>query len=237
MGTELADLAARFADAERQIRDLVARAPAGDRRTLLTRALAILAELTRQIAAAAIIGVEVAYAVAVGAAQLLTGRPVVLPDPAPVTALGGGLARRLTQAVRTAETNTREAIRTVTPVTIDAAADHAVTTPSGPREIDMLLGTLAEIQTTMIAERATSTGTRHGLGPDGLVRISTHGTINPICRPIEGRIVRADGDLPPYHAHCGHTADDHARALRNVRGEHLRQWYVDRYERQRRTAA
>lgn len=236
---ELRALAARFADAERRIRALVAQAPDGDRARLLREALLVLVELRRQ-AADATIAVEVAYAVAHGAVQQLLGRPVRLPDPAPVSRMGGGLARTLSKAVQTAQDGSRAAFRTVTSENVEEAAQDAVTALVARDGARLALAGYTDMQTATAGRRATSLGTRDALGPAGLVTISSHGTENPVCQPIEGKTYRADGDLPPFHAHCGHVAtpagyatDEHVEALENVRGEHLRQWYADRHERQR----
>lgn len=236
---DLTALARAFADAEARVRALVAQAPDGDRRELLREALLILTELRRRLDDATI-GVEVAYALAVGAVQQLQGRNIELPDPAPVTTIGGGLAKTLHDAVQTAQEGSRRAFRSVTPENVEDMAQRAVTAHVARNGARLALAGYADMQAATVGRRSTSIGTRDALGPTALVTISSHGTENPICRPLEGQTYRADGDLPPFHASCAHVASpagfstsEHIAALENVRGEHLRRWYVERYERRR----
>ena len=98
-------LSERFADAEARIRALLAQAPAGDRRELLTEALAILVALRREDARGP---VATAYLAAFKEAVGLARRRRAAVDD-----LAGSLALKLDRGARTASASAREAFSRV----------------------------------------------------------------------------------------------------------------------------
>lgn len=213
-------LAERWARAEARVRALLAQAArGGDRRALLVEALALLREL-RADALRAGPEVERAYAVALGAAALLLGRPDVVPARETGQRLGRALAGRLDKAAQTAAKGSRRAFATVTEDTLGEGAQDAVTALVDRDGARLGLAGYAAGVTRQAGRAAVSTGTAAALG-DGLVTISSHGTRNPICIPLEGIVLPASGNLPPYHAGCQHVATpagftegEHVEAMR-----------------------
>jgi hypothetical protein len=217
---KLLALAERWARAEARVRTLLAQAArGGDRRALLVEALALLREL-RADALRAGPEVERAYAVALGAAALLLGRPDVVPARETGQRLGRALAGRLDKAAQAAGEGSREAFRAVTEENLGERAQDAVTGVTARDGARLAIGAYAAGVARQAARVAVSTGTAAALG-DGLVRISSHGTRNPICIPLEGIVLPASGNLPPYHAGCQHVATpagftegEHVEAMR-----------------------
>jgi hypothetical protein len=215
---ELDRLAAPFHAAERRIRALVAQAPDGDRRALLIEALEILVELRRDTdAAGTITEVYLASAAAIGVLQ----RRSVSVSPSGADDLGRSLAGQLDRSVRNAQEGVRIAIRTVTSETVADAAQTGVTAFVDRGGARRALGSYAEQLSRTLGRHAVSRGTTDALRAGALVQVSRHGTENPICRPLEGAIIPATGNLPPYHGNCSHVAspigfsvDEHVAAFR-----------------------
>jgi hypothetical protein len=202
---ELLALAARFVDAERRVRALLAEAVAGgDRRALLTEALQILVEL-RRFALRASPMLERAYEAAFLAVAVLVGRPELRPSSEASYDLARSLTGRLDRAARTAQEGSRTAFATAAAATLAVASQDAVTALVDRAGHRLSLGGYAAGVTRQAGRVAVSTATAAALG-DGLVTISTHGTVNPICVPLEGVTLPASGNLPPYHAGCQHVA-------------------------------
>lgn len=213
-------LTRRWARAEAQVRLLLAQAArGGDRRVLLTQALVLLQEL-RGDAQRAGPALEAAYTVAFTAVALLLDRPDVAASEA-ARDQGRALAARLDRAARTASEGSREAFRTVTAENLpEASRDATVALVARDGARLSLAGYVAGV-TRQAGRVAVSTGTAAALGEDGLVTISSHGTQNPICVPLEGVTLPASGNLPPYHAGCQHVATpagftegEHVEAMR-----------------------
>jgi hypothetical protein len=219
---ELLALAARFEDAERQVRALLAEAVAGgDRRALLTEALQILVEL-RRFALRASPALERAYEASFRAVALLLGRPELQPSSEASYYLARSLTGRLDRAARTAQGGSRRAFATATEDNLGEAAQDAVTGLVDRAGHRLAIGAYTLGVVGQAARQAVSTGTAAALG-DGLVTISSHGTQNPICVPLEGVTLPASGNLPPYHAGCQHVATpagftegEHVEAMREV---------------------
>jgi hypothetical protein len=149
--------------------------------------------------------VERSYAVAFGAVALLLDLPDV-PAPEAARDLGRALAARLDRAAQTAEEGSRTAFATVTEANLAQGAQTATTALVARDGARLSLGGYVAGVTRQAGRVAVSTGTAAALGEDGLVTISSHGTRNPICVPLEGVTLPASGNLPPYHPGCQHTA-------------------------------
>ena len=192
---DLGALSERFAQAEARVRALLAKAPAGDRRKLLTEALAILVALRHEDTRMPVI---MAYLAAFRAVR----RGGVAQD---ARDLAGSLALKLDRGARTASGAAREAFRTVTRENLEQIAATAVTAHVGKDGTRWPLGAYAEMQTRTIGRRATSRGTRHAVGA-GFVEVSSHGTKNPICAELEGQQFPAESaPEPPFHPNCQHV--------------------------------
>lgn len=198
-------LAGRFAQAEARVRALVARAPEGDRRSLLLEALAILHALRLDAQDAGPL-VEEAYATSAGAVALLTGRPAA--TGARARDLGRSLAQQLDRGVVRAEEGSRQAFAAVRPDTVDEAQQAAVTAQVDRAGNRRPLGQVAGEAAETIARAATTRGVTDTLGPEGRVRFSSHGTTNPICKRFEGQTFAvASAPKPPLHPRCGHRLE------------------------------
>jgi hypothetical protein len=215
-------LARRFDTVERRVRQLVAQATqGGDRRALLTEALELLQGLRRDEAQRAGGEVERTYMAAFLAVGLLLDLPDV-PAPEAARDLGRALAARLDRAAQAAEEGSRRAFATVTEDNLGEGAQDAVTALVARDGARLALGGYAAGVTRQAGRVAVSTATAAALG-DGLVTISSHGTQNPICVPLEGVTLPASGNLPPYHPGCQHVATpagftegEHVEAMREV---------------------
>jgi hypothetical protein len=207
-------LARRFAEGERRVRALVRDAAAGgDRRALLTAALAVLYEL-RQAAAEAPAHVAHAYAVSAAAVERLTGLPT--PDPLRVDDLGRSLWLKLDQALARAETGSRYVFASHI-VDIGEGELIAITARIDRRGRRYPLADEAESLTRTIGRHAVVRGTLDPLPPDAMVEIS--GGDCPICEPLQGE--QPAGVAPPFHPKCecvatpiGYSVDEHAAAMR-----------------------
>jgi hypothetical protein len=209
-------LAQRWARAEAQVRQLLARATrGGDRRALLTQALVLLQGL-RGDAQRAGPELERTYMAAFLAVGLLLDLPDV-PAPEAARDQGRALAARLDRAAQTAEEGSRTAFATTTEDNLAQGAQDAVTGLVDRAGRRLALGGYVAGVTRQAGRVAVSTGTAAALGEDGLVTISSHGTQNPICVPLEGVTLPASGNLPPYHAGCQHVATPSGFTI----GEHV----------------
>jgi uncharacterized membrane protein YgcG len=192
---ELRALARRFEDTEARIRALISNAPDGNRRALLTEALEALIALRRQDLAAP---VTAAYLAAFRAVRR-GGNPQAVRD------LSRSLAAKLDDAATTASDNTRAAFRAVTPDNLEELQHDAVTAHVDRVGKRWTLGAYAEMTASTIGRRASSRGTLDGVGPGGSVTVSSHGTNNPVCQPLEGKTFPAGrAPQPPFHANCKH---------------------------------
>jgi hypothetical protein len=193
----LVELARRFASVERRVRVLLARAPGGDRRRLLTAALEELIGLRR-----------LDPGEAVAAAYLAAFRRIRSGGEAgAVGDLAGSLARKLDDASLTAQTSAREAFRVVVPENFEEVEAIATTAYIGEDGSRWPLAAYAEMQTRTIGRRATSRGTVDAVG-EGFVEVSSHGTTNPVCIELEGeRFPAAAAPQPPFHPNCEHILE------------------------------
>jgi hypothetical protein len=209
-------LARRFDVVERRVRALLDRAvEGGDRRALLTQALVLLQEL-RGDAQRAGPELERTYMAAFGAVGLLLDLPdVAAPEAA--RDQGRALAARLDRAAQTAADGSRRAFATTVEDNLAEGAQDAVTAFTARDGARLALGGYVAGVTRQAGRVAVSTGTATALGEDGLVTISSHGTQNPICVPLEGVTLPASGNLPPYHAGCQHVATPSGFTI----GEHV----------------
>lgn len=215
-------LARRVDTIDRRVRQLLTRAAqGGDRRVLLTQALELLHALRRDEAQRAGGEVERTYMAAFGAVALLLDLPDVAAPEAARDA-GRALAARLDRAAQRAEEGSREAFRAVTEDDLGERAQDAVTALVARDGARLSLGAYTAGVARQAGRVAVSTATANALG-DGLVTISSHGTRNPICIPLEGIELPASGQLPPYHGGCKHTATpagftegEHVEAMRQA---------------------
>lgn len=199
----LTALAGRYAQADQQIRALVAQAPEGDRAALLAQALAILTALRADNAAGGAVGATIyAYAVAALATRQLTGRPS--PNPARALALGRGLQLGLDRGIVTAQDRTRAAFATATPDNAHEAAQDAVTARVDRAGARHGLGPEAAMRTTTVGRHAVVRATFDTIDQDATVTIG--GGSCPICIPRQGTFPAHAAPRPPFHPHCDCTA-------------------------------
>lgn len=198
-------LAARFEDAERRVRALVAEAAqGGDRRALLVEALEILLAL-RGDAQRAGPELEAAYAAAFLAVGLLLDLPDV-PAPEAARDAGRALASRLDRAAQAAEEGSRTAFATVTEENLGERAQDATTALVARDGARLALGGYALGVAGQAARTATTAGTLGGLGAGGRVTYSSHGSRHPSCAELEGQTFPVDAaPRPPIHPGCAHT--------------------------------
>ena len=201
----LLELVARYQDAERRIRALLAHAAeGGDRRALLREALLILAALRREAPAAGV-ALERAFLVSAGATAILLGQAIIFPSLDDVRGLAGSLVKQVTDALLNASEGSRRAFRAVTHETVDERSQDAVTalvTSDGRR-----LSLAVHVETTVVTLGAhgVTRGAVAALPPGALVRFSSHRSANPICQPHEGKIFPVeDAPKPPLHTRCAH---------------------------------
>lgn len=210
-------LAQRFAVAERRVRALLVRAPAGDRRELLHQALLHLLGLRKEAQAAAE-QVEAAYAGAALAVHRLTGYPT--PDPTRARELGRSLAAKLDRAVTTADLHARLAFATARAENLESAALDAVTARVARDGRRVPLGAEAAMLTSTIGRHAVSRGATDPLPADHLVTIYVQPTGDAPCHDLGGNYTASGVPLPPYHPSCqcvaspGYTVEVFAAAMR-----------------------
>lgn len=201
---ELLELVARYQDAERRIRALLAQAVSGDRRALLAEALRILAALRREAPSAGD-ALERAFLVSAGATAILLGQALVLPSVAAVRDLAGSLVKQVTESLLSAEQGSREAFRAVTANDLDERAGDAVVAKVDTLGRRLSLSVHVEVVTRTLGAHAVTRGLVDTLPAGTPVRFSSHRSANPICRPHEGKVFPVeDAPRPPLHPRCGH---------------------------------
>jgi len=195
----LRDLARRFAEAERRVRDLVAAAPEGDRIELLKEALDVLIAM-RTDAHFAAHDVTVVYALSAKALNLLTGLPMT--DAKRADVLARSLETRLVRAVATAEVGARHAIGTARPDNLEDSQREAVGARYNRAGQLMPLGAEVLMLTRTIGRHTVSLAGSDMLGEGAAVIIA--GGSCPICLPRQGE--QPASLRPPFHPHCDCTA-------------------------------
>lgn len=188
---DLRALARRFADAERRVRALLRRAPAGNRRELLAEALTLLFTLRRQNLRAP---VTVAYLVAFR--EIRPGG-----DPEAVRDLAGSLAVKLDRGAEEAAGRAREAFAAVTEDNVLDQEHEAVTAYEDTAGRRWALGAYAGMTTATIGRQATTLGLVDAVG-DGLVVVEGSSD-DEICGPLIGNTYpAASAPQPPFHVGC-----------------------------------
>jgi hypothetical protein len=187
--TDLRTLAKRYENAESQIRELVARAPSGDRRALLLTALQTLIVLRKLPARGPIV---TAYLT-----EHQFGASTAVDD------LAGSLAKRLDDAVRRAQAGSRRAFRHVTEDNLDELRHEAVTAHETPDGSRWTLGSWATMQTSTLGRTASSRGVAHSVGQGGRVTINIGKCQLCQGQASEGPIGQVR--LPPFHNSCSCT--------------------------------
>jgi hypothetical protein len=191
---ELRRLASRFERIDAQIRELVARAPTGDRRRLLSAALAMLVALRQLDLRRPVIR---AYLIAFTE----VGRGGELREPKDLAA---SLHLKLDQGAQTASQRVREALRRATTDNLDQTTHEAVVAHTDARNTSWALGHWARMNSETIGRQATSRGLAHGLGEGG--RVTIHVGECGWCRSHAGEGTIGEIALPPYHPSCSCTA-------------------------------
>ncbi|KAA0275391.1 MAG: hypothetical protein EDQ89_00215 [Acidobacteria bacterium] len=176
---------------ERRVRALLRRAPAGNRRELLTEALTYLFVLRRQNLRAP---VTIAY---------LEAFRAIRPggDPDAVRDLAGSLAVKLDRGAEEAAGRASEAFAAVTADTVEDHEHEAVTAYEDAAGRRWALGAYAAMATSTIGRQATTLGLVDALG-DRLVVVEGSST-DAICGPLIGNTYpAAAAPQPPFHAGC-----------------------------------
>jgi hypothetical protein len=187
-------LSERFSDAETRIRALVAKAPAGDRRELLTEALAILIALRHEDARTPVIAAYLAAFRAVrrgGSAQ-------------DARDLAGSLALKLDRGAQTATKGTRQAFKAVRADNLEEMTTVAVVAHVDARATPWTLSSWAAMNATTIGRQASTRGLVDAVGAGAKVVIDV-GECR-FCQEFAGEAVAGESPLPPFHPSCTCTA-------------------------------
>jgi hypothetical protein len=183
-------LSERFSEAEARIRALVAQAPEGDRRKLLTEALSILVTLRREDFRGPV------HAAYFAAFKRRGGdRPVDL---------AGSLAKRLDRGAQLASVNARQAFRAVSAENTTEMTVAAVVAHVDERGTRWPLGAWATMNTETIGRQASSRGLSDAVGSGGKVVIEVGECA--FCQDFAGEAVVGEDPLPPFHPSCTCTA-------------------------------
>jgi hypothetical protein len=186
-------LARRFEEAEQRIRGLAGAAINGDRRGLLTAALAILVALR----------------------QLDFRRPVITAYVEAFTAVGNGgdlrppkdlarsLAQKLDRGAQRASAGASEAFSRVREDNLKEMADMAVLAHVDERGTSWSLGRWGTMNTETIGRQATSRGLADAVGEGG--RVTVHVGECEWCQSHAGEAIVGKDPIPPYHPSCSCT--------------------------------
>jgi hypothetical protein len=188
--TDLRTLAERYERAESQIREFIALAVKGDKRTLLKAALQTLIVVRKLPARGPVV---TAYL-----AEHPFGTSTAVDD------LAGSLAKRLDDAVRRAQAGSRRAFRHATEENLEELSHEAVTAHEQPDGTRWTLGGWATMNTLTLGRQATSRGLTHAVGEGG--RVTVHVGECGWCREHAGEGTIGQIALPPYHPSCSCTA-------------------------------
>lgn len=182
---DLGALARRFEDVERRVRALIARAPEGDRRKLLTEALNLLVALRREDFRGPVISAYLAFKRG--------------GDAGAVADLAGSLAKKLDRAAQTASANAREAFTKVTQDNVEELANAGVVAHEDDRGTRWALASYAALQTATLGRAASSRGVRDSKPKTVTIEVSGC----PYCQEFEGTYAIAEvPGWPPFHPSC-----------------------------------
>jgi hypothetical protein len=190
-------LSERFARAEARIRALVAGAPEGDPRKLLTEALTILLALRRLDARDPI---ATAYLAAFGS---VVGGPA-RRRRARTDDLAGSLALRLDRGAQTAYASAREAFARASPDNLEQVRATATTAHVDSRGTRWPLGAWAYMNTTTIGRQASTRGVVDAVGAGAKLIVEVSGC--SYCETFAGEAIVGEDPLPPFHPSCTCTA-------------------------------
>jgi hypothetical protein len=191
---QLRALTRRFETAERRVRGLLAKAPAGDRRELLAEALAILHALRREDARGPVVA---AYLAAFRAVKR-GGKAESARD------LAGSLALKLDRGAQTASTSARQTFSTVSADDLDKALAAVTTAHVDRRGTRWPLGAWAAMNATTIGRQASTRGLIDAVGHGRKVVVEASGC--PYCETFAGEAIVGENPLPPFHPSCTCTA-------------------------------
>jgi hypothetical protein len=183
-------LSERFAQAEARIRALVAKAPAGDRRQLLTETLAILVALRHEDARTPVIAAYLAAFRAVrrgGSAQ-------------DARDLAGSLALKLDRGAQTASASVREAFSRVHKDNLEEMVAKATVAQVDRRGTEWPLGAWAAMNAQTIGRQASTRGLADAVGTGAKVIVDV-GECG-YCAGFAGEAVVGENPLPPFHPSC-----------------------------------
>jgi hypothetical protein len=184
---DLRTLAQCYEAAESQVRELIALAVKGDKRTLLKAALQTLIVVRKLPARGPIV---TAYLV-----QHEFGASTAVDD------LAGGLAKRLDDGVRRAQAGSRRAFRMVTEDNVGELSHEAVTAHEQPDGTRWTLGGWATMNTLTLGRQATSRGLANSIGDGG--RFTVNVGECKLCRNLfAGGGVIGEDPMPPGHPNC-----------------------------------
>jgi hypothetical protein len=192
----------RFEEAEVHVRGLLAEAVTGDRSRLLAEALEAIGALRdEQVEDAVHEAYETAYEGAAGDIEAMSRSSQGTEN------LAGSLDEKLTEATYKAEEGSRSAFPTVDEDNLEESSQEAVTGLVDEDERRWPLGAYAAMAAHTLGRRATSRGIKDA-SAGGEVRISSHGTLVPVCKPLEGKVFPAvSAPEPPFHEGCQHMLE------------------------------
>jgi hypothetical protein len=184
----LRTLAQRHEATEQAIRELVERAPGGDRRALLLTALELLIVLRTLDARKPVV------------AAYLAEHPFGATEA--VDDLAGALHKRLDDGIRRAQSGTRRAFRHVTDQNLEEMSLEATTAHDGVDGSHWGLSRWAGMQTATVGRQATSKGLADSIGERGAFVVQG-GSKCALCRGLaDGVKVVGEDRMPPFHPSC-----------------------------------
>lgn len=200
--SDLRKIVDRFREVERRIRSLLADAVTGDRVELLESALSEIGSLRNEEFEGAI---HTAYEAAYERAAAQLGRASVENPNA--EELAASLAKKLGSSLRQVEQHAKKAFPKVNGENLVEQSNEATTGLVDEAGKRWTLGVYAAMLGHTLGRRATSRGIKDAAA-GGEVRVSEHGSTDPICAPLEGKVFPAlDAPEPPFHEECSHMLE------------------------------
>lgn len=199
---DLRSIIKRFAAVENQVRSLLVEASTGGHEAPLGAALTALYGLRgERVGEAVNLAYEAAYEKAV---DDIEAKRATSPG---AERLADSLSEKLKTAISEAEARCKDAFPRVNAENLGQLSQEAVTAFVDKADRQWSLGAYAQMQIHTLGRRATSRGIKDA-SAGGLVQVSSHGTVNEICIPLEGQTFPAtSAPEPPFHEGCTHMLE------------------------------
>lgn len=198
---DLRGIVTRFEEVEAEVRSLLVEATTGNRDRLLGNALTALSSLrSEKVEDAVHLAYEAAYDNAVVDIEAKRYSPGA-------ERLAESLSKKLADGITEAEGRTKDAFPKVDQENLPDLSQDAVTAFVDEADRRWALGAYAANEVHTLGRRATSRGIKDAAA-GGLVRYSSHGSVVPICIPLEGKVFPAtSAPEPPLHSGCQHMLE------------------------------